>query len=304
MIYRPKYENSYALIIGINKYDNSPLQYAKNDAETIAGILKDTYKYPATNISTLFDEEATKNNILSQFHGYTQDGTGPDDKLLIFFAGHGHTIIGQREVGFLVPVDGKMDDTSSLIRWDEFTRNAELIKAKHILFIMDACYGGLITNRAPAGGSSRFLKDMCQRFSRQVLTAGKADEAVADAGGPVPEHSIFTGYLIQAISGEAEIEKGVITANSVMSYVYNKVAHDTHSRQTPHFGFIDGDGDFIFKADILDDLASETEKDKDYLIQIPITTDYEKLSVETDLIGIVKEYITDSKYKIKLHDII
>jgi hypothetical protein len=32
---------------------------------------------------------------------------------------------------------------SGLIRWDELTRNADLITAKHMLFVMDACYGGL-----------------------------------------------------------------------------------------------------------------------------------------------------------------
>jgi len=72
MIYKPKYENSYALIIGINDYNNAPLLYAKNDAETIAKILKDKYNYPAENILTLFDDDATKKNILSQFHRYTQ----------------------------------------------------------------------------------------------------------------------------------------------------------------------------------------------------------------------------------------
>jgi hypothetical protein len=59
---------------------------------------------------------------------------------------------------------------------------------------MDACYGGLAVSRDVQAGSSRFLKDMYQRFSRQVITAGKADEVVADTGGPLPNHSVFTGH--------------------------------------------------------------------------------------------------------------
>lgn len=47
------------------------------------------------------------------------------------------------EVGYLVPYDADMADYSTFIRWDELTRNAELVRAKHILFVMDACYGGL-----------------------------------------------------------------------------------------------------------------------------------------------------------------
>ena len=38
-----------------------------------------------------------------------------------------------------VPVDGDVADASTFIRWDELTRNGELIAAKHILFLMDAC---------------------------------------------------------------------------------------------------------------------------------------------------------------------
>jgi uncharacterized caspase-like protein len=71
-----------------------------------------------------------------------------------------------------------------------------------MLFLMDACYGGLaITRTTIPPGSMRFLKDMLQRFSRQVLTAGKANEVVSDSGGTRPGHSIFTSYLLDGMDG-------------------------------------------------------------------------------------------------------
>lgn len=92
-------------------------------------------------------------------------------------------------------------------------------------------------------GSSR----ICFEGTRaRVLTAGKADETVADCGGPRPDHSIFTGHLLDALEGNAADGSGVISANAVMVYVYDHVGKDPHSRQSPHFGFLDGDGDFIF----------------------------------------------------------
>ena len=219
MQYKPKYDTSRALIIGINEYEKaSPLSYAVNDAEAIAKNIKERFGFTEENTRLLKNKEATKLNIEKAFHAYAQNGTSPDDKLIVFFAGHGHTAPGNRgEVGFLVPVDGDPEDTSTLIRWDDLTRAADLIKAKHILFIMDACYGGLAITRALPAGSSRFLKSMCQRLVRQVLTAGKSDEAVADAGGPIKGHSVFTGHLIQALEGNAQTEKGIITANGVMN---------------------------------------------------------------------------------------
>jgi hypothetical protein len=242
---------------------------------------------------------------MSSFLKFAQENIKPNDRVLVFFAGHGHTIKGNRgEVGFLIPVDGNINDISTFIRWDDLTKNTELINAKHIFFIMDACYGGLAITRSLQPGSMRFLKDMLQRNSRQVLTAGKADEQVADSGGPLPDHSIFTGHLLKALDGEAESKDGVITANNVMSYVYKKVSTDLYSRQTPHFGFLEGNGDFIFKASILDSLQKEDKKDEDILIEIPAllnekNPDKEELSI----IEKTKEYLSSDRYRIKLEDL-
>ena len=179
---------------------------------------------------------------------YHPDSTDPASfqRLLVFFAGHGTTVPSSRgPVGYLVPVDGRLDDKSTLIRWDDLTRNADIIPAKHILFVMDACYSGLAIQRAGQLGERCFVTDMLQRQSRQVITAGKADEVVADGGGPTGENSIFTGYLLEGLHGKAADDGGVITASNLMNYAYRKVSTDSRSHQTPHFGHIDGDGDFI-----------------------------------------------------------
>ena len=58
------YDNSYALIIGIDKYENvQPLNYAVKDAETIQDILVNTFDFPKDNVRLLKDEEATLLNI-------------------------------------------------------------------------------------------------------------------------------------------------------------------------------------------------------------------------------------------------
>lgn len=247
-IYAPRYENSFALIVGIDRYMTAaPLAHARSDAEGVAEILINTFLFPPDHVTQLYDAEATRDAIL---HSYAAlSATGPEDRVVFFFAGHGHTRQGLRgEVGHLIPHDGDPSAPESLIRWDHFTREAELIPAKHVLFLMDACYGGLALTRSGVQGAGRFVDDMLQRFSRQVLTAGKADEAVADAGGPRPGHSIFTGHLLNALDGDAMGDDGVMSAQSVMSYVYDHVGRDQYSHQTPAFGHIEGDGDLIFKT--------------------------------------------------------
>jgi uncharacterized caspase-like protein len=305
-ILSPRYSESRALIIGINDYRYaSPLRYAISDAEAIAELLKKNFGFPEENVALLTDENATKQNIIDSFIAYIGEDVAVDDKIVFFFAGHGYTFTGRRgEVGYLVPHDGNLNNLSTLLRWDDLTRNAELIKAKHMLFIMDACYGGLAITRSLPPGSMRFLKDMLLRYSRQVLTAGKANEAVSDSGGPISGHSIFTGHLIEALSGKAASEDGVITANGVMAYVYEKVAKDQNSHQTPHYGFIDGDGDLVFRAPILEAIQTEGEKDEDVLVSVPSAIATMNISESASVIEITKEYLSDPKFTIKLHDLV
>lgn len=305
---QPKYENSHALVVGVNKYQTAgPLSFARNDAEAVAEVLRTKFGFPDENVRLLLDAEATKANVLSGFLRFASDpAITEDDRIVVFFAGHGHTVSGRSgETGFLVPVDGDTGDLGTLIRWDELTRGSDLIPAKHILFVMDACYGGLAFKRKPLSpGSMRYLRDMMMRVSRQVLTAGKADEPVSDGGGTRKGHSIFTSSLLDALEGAAQTQDGIISANGVMAYVYDQVGKSPHSQQTPHYGFVDGDGDLIFTEHLLkaqDDQGSGT-KETDLLIKLAPPTIPSAEGPQT-LSDLVKALLSDPAQRIRLDDL-
>lgn len=259
--YRPHYANSWALIIGINDYLHAaPLEIARADAESVAHVLTSDLGFLEANVIKLLDADATRAEIMKRFLAF--ESLASDDRLLVFFAGHGITVDGQRRpMGYLVPVDGHVNDKSTLIRWQELTDSAEIIPAKHVLFIMDACYSGLAIQRATAVGERRFLREMLQRRSRQVITAGKTDQPVADGGGPTGHNSIFTGHMLEGLRGKAADESGVLTASHLMDYVYRKVSSDARSNQTPHFGHLDGEGDFILRTPNHEHLTGGTGTD-------------------------------------------
>ncbi len=265
--YNSYYRNSWALVIGINNYEFvSPLSYACNDADAVADALATELGFPKDHIALLKDRNATKQAILDTFLAYSDMAGDPDDRVLVFFAGHGTTFDGLRgPVGYLIPVEGNLDNKNSLVRWSDLTRDADLIPAKHILFIMDACYSGLATQRAITPGANRFVSDMLQRVARQVITAGKADQTVADGGGPLGKNSIFTGYLVKGLRGDAADKNGILTANGLMHYVYEKVGQDNRSKQTPHYGNLDGDGDFILRMPNNKHLQEISQED--YLVE-------------------------------------
>jgi hypothetical protein len=306
--YLQRYNVSHALVIGINAYQSAPrLGYARADADAIAQVLIDRCGFSQDRVIRLNDEQATGDAIRRAFLGLAGGATDRDDRVVFFFAGHGTTRSGRRgEVGYLVPVDGKADDVSSLIRWDEFTRNADLIEAKHLLFVMDACYGGLAAMRpVRSPGSMRFLKDMMQRHSRQVLTAGKADEVVSDSGGPRAGHSVFTGHLLEALEGGVVGGDGIVTATDVMAYVYDRVSKDNYSKQTPHCGHIDGDGDLIFMAPLLDEKPSaDGVIGSDTLVAAPSIAIPTNTWLQSDLANEVKELVADHGKRIRLDDLV
>ena len=62
------YSESWALIIGINDYQNvDPLSFAVDDAVAINNILTEKYGFKKEHIKLITNEEATKDNIMNGF---------------------------------------------------------------------------------------------------------------------------------------------------------------------------------------------------------------------------------------------
>lgn len=295
-----RYQKSWALVIGINDYEElGALAHAVNDAKAVAKTLIESFSFPEENVEILLNEQATLDAIRTSYLRLA-DQTEPDDRVLVFFAGHGTTRRGTRgDVGYLVPVGGDIEKIETLLRWDELTRSADQIEAKHMLFVMDACYGGLAVTRGTAG-TTRYLRDLLQRRARQVLTAGKEDELVSDGDGPRPGHSIFTGHFLEALDGGAANQEGIINAQRVMTYVAEHVGQDDRSFQTPHFGHVDGDGDFIFDyTKVVGDLEKGPEAERIIIESPPLASPKH----EVTLSDTVKEYLSDRRHRIALNDL-
>ena len=244
------YQNSWAVVIGINDYAKWPkLQYAVQDANSIRDMLIGRLGFSSDKVITLTNADAIRNNILSVFHDKLGHGQlKKDDRVFVFFAGHGATrkLSSGRNLGYIIPVDSDPEQISvDAIPMTDLQNIAESLNAKHILFVMDACYSGLGLTRG--GGTSSFLRENAKRLGRQMLTAGGADQLVAD-GGP-NGHSVFTWTLLQALSGKADLNgDGMITATELAAYIAPAVS--SVSQQTPAFGSLPGSegGEFVFEV--------------------------------------------------------
>jgi peptidoglycan/xylan/chitin deacetylase (PgdA/CDA1 family)/uncharacterized caspase-like protein len=253
------YHDSWAAIIGIDEYVNwQQLRYAAHDALGVKDLLIQKYNFKPDHIFTLLNGDATRQNILSLLGDKfaNPNMVQRDDRVLVFYAGHGATrkLASGRELGYIIPVDADLANyEGSAISMTNFQDISEAIPAKHLLFVMDSCYSGLALTRG--GGvlaSQNYLSEISRREARQMFTAGGADQQVSDNG---PNgHSIFTWTLLQGLDGRADLNgDGVITATELAAYVAPAVSALSH--QTPAFGNLPGTegGDFIF------DLKHETE---------------------------------------------
>ncbi len=249
------YANSWAVVIGIDDYAKWPkLQYAVRDAQAVRESLIEKFAFAPERVITLTNASATRNGILAAFHDkLAHGGVQKNDRIFVFFAGHGATmkLSSGRDLGYIIPSDSDPKQLSTdAIAMTEIQNIAESLDAKHVLFVMDACYSGLGLTRG--GNTSSFLRDNAKRIGRQMLTAGGADQLVAD-GGP-NGHSIFTWTLLQGLAGKGDLNgDGFITATELAAYVAPAVA--SVSSQTPAFGSLPGSqgGDFVFT------LPAETE---------------------------------------------
>jgi len=198
---------SYALVIGIANYKllaaKDQLQFSERDAESIYSILisPEGGNFHAENVHKLTGARATLANVRHELEEWLPATAHSDDRVLIYFAGHGFVFDGR---AYLAPYDldptkiaatgYPMDTLGSVI--------GSRIKAKWKVLITDACHSGAIAPEADRAAVSRSLLDLSS--SLFSLTASRDRERSfesADWGGG---HGIFTYYVVKGLEGAAD----------------------------------------------------------------------------------------------------
>jgi len=240
---------NWAAVIGINTYQHPEipaLSYAVNDARSVAAALG-RLGFTSERVFLLLDAQATRQGIENVLYEHLR-GAGTNDRLFVFFAGHGETIAlphGDTE-GFLLPYDANPRNLfTTAISMSDVRRIGQRIAAKHILFAVDACYSGFTVAqaRSPQRMDDNYLRLILQDPAVQVLTAGKSGEKVYEDRG----HGLFTTQLLKAFEGYADADQnGVLLANELAVFLQSRVMYETEGRQQPQFGQLAGEGQFVF----------------------------------------------------------
>ncbi len=264
----------YLLSIGISSYDQHEISLPNpaRDAQAVFKLMGavDAPVYENVVSKLLVDQNATSANILAALQDIATNA-GPDDMVLIFFAGHGESIDGKY---YFAPAEFGMADSAEfqkafspeedqqeaerlyndLFRHDGLEQKKLLsvirtIRAAHVAILIDTCFSGRIATedavlrRDINTATSSSIGHETGRFVMSSSFAQAQDSAGLQ--GPAAEHGMFTYFLLKALGGEADTDhSGRIDVYKLANYTKREVTAATAASgqpQHPEFFFAGND---------------------------------------------------------------
>ncbi len=244
------YKNSYALVIGVSEYENGwpKLPGVKQDVESV----KKALSINGFTVEVVTDPNSQQ--LDAAFESFIQKyGNNYENRLLFYFAGHGHTLkpkYGGNSLGYILPVDAPKPEGNealfkskamSMQRVEEYALN---INSKHAMFMFDSCFSGSLFSLSRAIPSSISYKTA--KPVRQFITSGSESETV-------PDQSIFRRQFIDGLNGSADSNQdGYVTGAELGEFLQTSVVNYSKNAQHPQYGKIRNPnldkGDFVFKV--------------------------------------------------------
>lgn len=219
----------FALIVGVATYQHMPsLKYTDDDAYQLYAFLKSPEggAIPDHQIKIMIDDGATHQTIKKELKqlAYMADG---NDVILLYMSGHGVD-------GAYAP--GDFDGHKNHLPYDEILAELNISKAKHKLFIADACHSGsmMASARSPQNISMENFYNAynAAESGTAILMSSKKDEVSLEYGGL--RQGVFSHFLIKGLKGNADTNKDkLVTINELYSYISSQVRSYTNHAQSP-----------------------------------------------------------------------
>jgi tetratricopeptide (TPR) repeat protein len=228
---------SYALVVGISKYKNLPdsaqLAFPDRDADDMYTTLisAEGGQFPAENVHKLINDKATIENIRHELEVWLPSVTKDNDRVLIYFAGHGFMSQGK---AYLASYDVDLHNISGTA-YPMASLGLDIggkIKGKWKVLITDACHSGAITPETDRAQVNQTLLDL--QKSLFSLTASRDREQSLESDQFGGGHGVFTYYVVKGMQGEADTNgDGVVSADELAEYVHTNVRLATGAAQNP-----------------------------------------------------------------------
>ena len=224
----------YALLIGVNAYQQWPsLVNPVPDVRALGAELQYRYGFLPEVL-----ENPTREDVIAKLRRYFHIDYGPQDQLVVVFAGHG-TYDEVSRIGYLVAADSedRQRDPNfvSLLNYPWLLTLIDNIDCPNILLVVDACYSGSL-----AGHGASATPQLATPKVRRFLTSG-GTEYVPD--GDPDRH---TPFMSQLLAGLRSPSKG--SALSIEALQSRFMSRVEPRPRWGSFGQNGGKGDLVFVA--------------------------------------------------------
>lgn len=222
-------EQRVALVIGNSDYKSSPLRNPANDAEAIAGALRNLGF--AVTLKLNQDREGMAKAIREFGNQLKGGGTG-----LFYYAGHGMQVNGRN---FLVPVDANIESEDEVpyrgVDANEVLAKMDSAKNRLNIMILDACRNNPFSRkfRSAAQGLAQM-----EAPSGTLVSFATAPGSVASDGAG--KNGLYTQHLL------AHIATPGLPVEQLFKQVRVGVTRETKDKQIP-WESSSLKGDFYFK---------------------------------------------------------
>ena len=257
------YAGSYALLISVSAYRFwKPLPNVRNHIDNLAKVLR-CKGFDITPVTDPTGDEL-RSGIRSFIRKYGASPKYKNNRLLVYYSGHGYAVTDTEDYstqGYIVPTDApnpgfgsgrnEIDFTFTAVNLDELIIEAKRIKAKHSIFLIDACLSGSLFESTISDFGQVPLKTppgkKVDKRVVQFITAGNAYQEVRDDG-------LFKDEFIKAVTTTIADDDadGILTGSQLGDFLHHRIHNRTKSLQSPQFAKLKASlvstGEFLFRV--------------------------------------------------------
>src|SRR5579864_2513014 len=227
----------WAVVIGVSRYSDSHinLQFADRDAEAMKDFLQDPKggAVPSANMFYRVNEQATSSTIRAALFDFLSK-PGPDDLVIVYFAGHGANDPKSPDNYYLLGYDADPNNLgATAVRMRELQESFGNYLKANLVTLVDACHSGGIGKAVTNMTNVRWTNAGFGEH-RAIITASDVGEFSREDTQWGGGHGVFTYYVLQGLKGEADANHDhKITVGELFDYVNRHVAGATGGAQRP-----------------------------------------------------------------------
>ena len=231
----PPFNKSYALLLGVSNYTHmEKLSLVNDDLKKMQEFLLAR----GFHVVRVQNEKLTLANLRSPQDYFTAK-INPNDRLLVYFAGHGvPQMVHGRVRGYLAlmnaPASGELG-RGDAIAMDDFVEWTDRVSAKHLLVLIDACFSGLAVRgsdvkveersggtRQTSAPDPQTLHRLSMEPGRYLLMAG--NERQRSIASDKWSGGLFTHGVLQGLGGLADTQQdGFVTTYELYPWLKDYV---------------------------------------------------------------------------------